>query len=149
MRFNLLVTIFMLIPSLAFAGSLHPEKTYADAWCEASKGEREHLLRDRTRVDCLTKNYATEVEFARRWSQSIGQALHYARLTGEKPAVVLIIEKDSDWDYYWKLMRIAKGKGVKVWYMRPEDLASPGKEAKTADANQPGAVSTNPSSGKQ
>lgn len=118
-----LFALFLLLPALAFAGGA-PESAYRDAWCKEAKGITEFRLRDNTRVDCLTKNYAVEVEFASKWSQSVGQALHYARLSGEKPAVVLIIEKPADWDYYWKLVKIAKNKGIEVWYVQPTALTT-------------------------
>lgn len=114
--------LFLLLPSFTFAGGA-PESAYRDAWCKEAKGVTEFRLRDNTRVDCLTKNYAVEIEFARKWSQSVGQALHYARLSGEKPAVVLIIEDEGDWDYYWKLIKIAKNKGIEIWYITPNSLA--------------------------
>ena len=123
----LLILLFLAAPALA--AHPYPEKDYADAWCKASGGEREFVLRDNTRVDCLKKNYAIEFDFAGKWAESIGQALHYGRLTGETPAVVLIIEKPSDWNHYWKVRKIAKKKGVKVWYVEPAylDLRAPQK----------------------
>ena len=48
-------------------------------------------LADRTRVDILTEDYAIEVDFATKWAEAIGQALHYARMTGRKPGVIIII----------------------------------------------------------
>lgn len=56
---------------------------------------------DGTRVDCLTENYAIEVEFAKKWREAIGQALHYAFKTERQAGIVLIIQKNSD-ESYWK-----------------------------------------------
>lgn len=111
-----------LTTATAHAERLNPEKAYATAWCKAANGVQEFVLRDKTRVDCLTKNYAVEVDFADKWAESIGQALHYGRLTGEEPAIVLIIEKPSDWQHYWKVKKLAKKKGVTLWYIEPEYL---------------------------
>lgn len=36
----------------------------------------EYVLPDRTRVDCLTDEYAIEIEFAENWAESIGQAMY-------------------------------------------------------------------------
>lgn len=118
----ILMITSLLLAAPVLAAHPYPERAYADAWCAEAKGEREHLLRDDTRVDCLTKNYAVEFDFADKWAESIGQALHYGRLTGEKPAIVLIIEKEADWEHYWKVKKLGKKKGVKVWYIEPEYL---------------------------
>ena len=47
---------------------------------------------DYTRVDCLTKKHAVEFDFANKWTESIGQALHYGLMTGKKPMVILILD---------------------------------------------------------
>ena len=54
------------------------------------------MLSDGTRVDCLTEEYAIEFDFADKWAEAIGQSLHYALMTGKKPGIVIIIEKESD-----------------------------------------------------
>ena len=77
-------------------GKPTPESYYRDKWCSEHKGKTEYRLLDRTRVDCLTDEYAVEFDFARKWAEAIGQALHYSLLTGRTGAVVLIIEKKSD-----------------------------------------------------
>jgi len=82
----------------------------------------EFVLRDGTRVDCLTKNYAVEFDFAEKWAEAVGQSLHYARLTGEDPAIVLIIEKESDWKHYWQLKKAVRKHGIKLWYITPNYL---------------------------
>lgn len=115
--------LILILSAAAYAAPrLHLEKVYQKAWCDKAKGQMEYKLRDGTRVDCLTTNYAIEVEFADKWYQSVGQALHYARLTGEQPAVLLIIEQKSDWKHYWQLKKIAKKNDIKIWYIKPEDL---------------------------
>lgn len=79
-------------------------------------------LEDGTRVDCLTENYAVEFDFAPKWAEGLGQALHYSDLTGKRPAVVLIIEHPNDWKHFKKLKRSARKRAVKVWYMQPGDV---------------------------
>lgn len=116
--FTILIIIFT--PTFLYAEHLHPEKKYAAAWCTQAHGKTEFKLRDNTRVDCLTKNYAVEFDFADKWAEALGQALHYGRLTGEKPAIVLIIEQESDWEHYWKLKKLARKEKVKLWYIQPE-----------------------------
>ena len=115
----LYVFYFIFHPSTAHAAHLHKEKEYQQAWC---RGVMEYRLADNTRVDCLTKNYAVEVEFAPKWAEALGQSLHYADLSGKRPAILLIIERDKDWRYYHRLKRTATKQGVKVWYITPEQL---------------------------
>ncbi|MCR5265497.1 MAG: hypothetical protein K6E29_02755 [Cyanobacteria bacterium RUI128] len=64
------------------------EGDYVNMYC---KGIIEYQLPDRTRVDCLTDEYAIEYDWAKKWAESIGQAMYYSKMTGKKPAVAIII----------------------------------------------------------
>ena len=72
------------------------EKDYVKMYC---KGEIEYVLPDKTRVDCLTDEYAIEFDYAKKWAESIGQSLYYSRMTNRKPAVAIIIKSPSDEKY--------------------------------------------------
>lgn len=65
------------------------EADYVNMYC---KGIIEYQLPDRTRVDCLTQEYAIEYDWAKKWAESIGQAMYYSKMTGKKPAVAIIIK---------------------------------------------------------
>ena len=65
----------------------HSESSYQHAWCSAHNGIEEFENKDFTRVDCLTDKYAVEFDFANKWAESIGQALHYQLMTGKKAKV--------------------------------------------------------------
>ncbi len=73
------------------------ESEYVEEWC--SEGIIEHVLPDKTRIDCLTEDFAIEFEFAKNWKYSLGQALHYARMTGKKVGIVLIYKTSKDHQY--------------------------------------------------
>lgn len=82
------------------------------------------VLQDRTRCDCLTRDYAVEVDFGKKWAEAIGQSLHYARLTGKKAGVLLIINSKKDEKYarrlhdnisYYQLP-------IRVWQIAASDL---------------------------
>ncbi len=75
----------------------------------------EYVLPDRTRVDCLTDEYAIEVDFAPKWAEAIGQAIYCAKMTGRKPGIVLILEEDKDQRYLNRLNRAVEGEGIRVW----------------------------------
>ena len=72
------------------------EKDYVNKYCT---GIIEYTLPDKTRIDCLTEEYAIEFDFAKKWAESIGQSLYYAKKTGKKPAVAIITEGESDLKY--------------------------------------------------
>lgn len=59
----------------------HSESSYQHAWCSAHDGIEEFENLDKTRVDCLTDTHAVEFDFANKWAESIGQALHYQFFT--------------------------------------------------------------------
>lgn len=117
---NILILILVEILIIGSAGAKHlyPEKHYQAEWCGKWNGQQEYKLRDNTRVDCLTVNYAVEFDFAPKWAESIGQALYYGKMTGRKPAIILIIEKPSDWKYYNRLKTICKDNKVTLWYVK-------------------------------
>jgi len=94
-----IVTAFVLFCSTAEAST---ERGYQDRWC--TMGETEVVLEDRTRVDCMTDDFAIEFGFAKSWQQDIGQALHYGIQTNRRGGVVMILEKPTDIKY-WKQMQ--------------------------------------------
>lgn len=79
----------------------------------------EYRLEDATRVDCLTEQYAVEVDFAPKWAEGAGQALYYGLRTGKEPAVLLIMEKETDTRYLERLTPVAEEHGIAVWTIRP------------------------------
>ena len=89
------------------------EKYYQTKMCRELDGKIEYILFDKTRVDCLTHEYAVEVDFAKKWAEGIGQALYYAEVTGKKPSVGLIVG-DGDRKYLDRLQRVADKFDIKV-----------------------------------
>lgn len=72
------------------------EKDYVNMYCT---GIKEYTLPDKTRIDCLTDEYAIEFDYAKKWAESIGQSLYYAKKTGKKPAVAIITSGEQDMKY--------------------------------------------------
>ena len=101
MRYALLT--LLLLSTAAYAGK--HESEYTRIWCTAHDGEQEYTLIDKARVDCLTKDYAIEVDRPERWAESIGQALFYAASTGRRAGIVMIMGADSD--RYMRRLRMA------------------------------------------
>ena len=96
------------------------EKYYQTQICNQLDGEMEYVLSDRTRVDCLSDEYAMEVDFAKKWAESIGQALYYAYMTDKKPAVGLIVGK-KDKRFLIRLQRVAKKFDIKIYVIDKEE----------------------------
>ena len=101
----------------------HNESSYQHAWCSMHHGIEEYENRDKTRVDCLTATHAVEFDFANKWAESIGQALHYQRMTGKRAKVVLILEKPKkQMVYYWRVFELGKLHDFDVEYVTPAIL---------------------------
>lgn len=89
------------------------EKYYQNKMCSQLGGEMEYTLFDKTRVDCLTSEYAIEVDFAKKWAEGIGQSLYYAQITNKKPAVALIVG-DDDEKYLKRIQIVADKFDIKI-----------------------------------
>lgn len=118
LKYTLLIALTISLQ----AKHLHKEKFYADRFCASVGGMSEFYLRDKTVADCMTKHYAIEVEFAEKFYQGIGQALHYSIVSGRKPAVYLIIENRKDYRYLDRLERIAEKYDIKVFYYEEDSF---------------------------
>jgi len=63
-------------------------------------------LPDKSRIDCLTKDYAIEYDFSDKWAEAIGQSLHYGLIARKKPGVVLIgSQSDAGYKRAWNVIR--------------------------------------------
>ena len=92
------------------------ESYYVNQWCTSDFGRKEAILWDTTRVDCLAKDYAIEFDFAKKWAESVGQALYYSKLTGKKPAVTLILTSPADYRYVKRVERLENG--IKIFLVK-------------------------------
>ncbi len=89
------------------------EKYYQTKMCSEFGGKMEYVLFDKARVDCLTNEYAIEVDFAKKWAEGIGQALYYAEITKKKPAVALIVGLDDE-KYVNRIQTVADKFDIKI-----------------------------------
>ena len=80
-------------------------------------GKMEVVLDDLARVDIVTDTFAIEVDFAEKWSQSVGQALYYADKLNKKAGILLVINGREDDRYVKRLMTVAYKHGITVWIM--------------------------------
>lgn len=121
-QFSLFFTLVAVILYLFFEKDLsinkqedakHDEKYYQTKMCNEFGGDMEYVLFDKTRVDCLTKEYAIEVDFAKKWAEGIGQSLYYAEVTGKKPAIG-VIAGEGDEKYLDRIRRVGDKFGIKI-----------------------------------
>lgn len=100
------------------------EKDYQNAWCSLHHGTQEVVLSDKARIDCLTQTHAVEFDFAKKWAESIGQALYYAQATNKKAGIVLIIEDiQKDQKYLDRVKTVASLYNITLWTIFPKDVS--------------------------
>ena len=113
------LSIFFIIISIdSKAYSYHSEDYHVRTWC--TTGIVEYRNQDFTRVDCLTKNYAIEFDFAHKYAEAIGQSLHYAIQTKKKAGIVLIMTSHKSIKYANRTKEIIKRYKlpITVWTMK-------------------------------
>ncbi len=109
--------------SIKYPQHSHNESSYKHAWCSYHNGIEEYENKDKTRVDCLTDTHAVEFDFANKWAESIGQAEHYAIMTGKRGKVVLILEEPKkQMRYYKRVKKVSKKHDFDVEYITPKIL---------------------------
>ena len=120
--FTLLI-FALYIFSVPFAYAKTYEKHYNEHWCTAQDGILEYATEDKSRVDCLTKEYAVECDHAYKWKEAVGQSLFYAIQTGKRPGILLIVKDPvKERKYVERLNIVAEKYDIKVWYITPDDL---------------------------
>ena len=87
---TLIITLLMLSFFTGCSSVKKNEKYYQTIFCKKMNGIMEYRLKDKTRVDCLTSNFAIEVDWAKKWAEAVGQSLYYAESTNKKAAIALI-----------------------------------------------------------
>ncbi|MBD5389381.1 hypothetical protein HDR63_03960 [bacterium] len=108
---NVFIFLFILVTTAAYPKHKLLERDYVAQYCT---GGTEFTLPDRTRVDCLTDEYAIEFDFAPKWAEALGQSLHYARMTGREPGIYLILESGKDMRFVDILSPLCDLYGVKL-----------------------------------
>ena len=116
------LTFFTFSLSL-FAAS---EKEWQEAWNDAYAHGKLEIYIDFGRIDILTDEYAIEVDHVYKFHEGIGQALHYAYDTGNKPGLALFIDGKRDTkEKFNYAKKLANSLGIKVWLMN--DIVDPNK----------------------
>ena len=101
----LLVLILISLSNISYAKK--NERYYQNLHCIIAGGKMEYRLKDKTRIDCLTSEYAIEYDWAKKWAECLGQALHYSVMKNKKPVCGLIGTKKEFDKYYKKIKNIS------------------------------------------
>ena len=101
---SLLLYLFFLSSTYA----IENEAFYSDKFCKEMSGKSEHVLKDLSRVDCLTDTHAYEFDWAdgMKVYEAIGQSLYYASETGKEPGIYLLIRKKNSEKHIRKVKRV-------------------------------------------
>lgn len=62
--------------------------------------------------------YTIEVDFAKKWAESRGQALYYVSMTDRKPAIAFTMDSKKDKRYLRRLNTIAKEYDIRVFIVK-------------------------------
>ena len=89
-----IILIAFLLPPAVAKSKKKNEKYYQERWCKG-RGVTEHILPDRTRVDCLTSEHAIEFDWGNKWAESIGQSLYYSLQTGKRGGCCVDSEEEK------------------------------------------------------
>mgnify|MGYP000707675155 CR=1 FL=1 len=81
----LMIVGIAVAPTIVQARS---ESYYQRLYCSGM--ELEHQLPSGGRVDCLSPEYAIEMDWAEKWAEAVGQSLYYARATERDPGIILL-----------------------------------------------------------
>lgn len=106
--------LILLISACTSDTKKYNEKYYQTKLCKKLDGVMEYVLEDKTRVDCLTDEYAIEVDFAKKWAEGVGQSLYYAQMTGKKPAIGFIMDEKKDKRYLDRLEKLSNKFEIKI-----------------------------------
>jgi len=84
----IVLSIAIAVASVAWGGEVEEVAKLAPKY----GGETEVRLYDGSRVDLLTDSVAYEADWSSKWAEGVGQALHYAELTGKRPGLILLVK---------------------------------------------------------
>jgi hypothetical protein len=93
MRSWLVTLPFLVVWLLPTTSGAVDESTWQRRYCEGM--ELEKHLPSGGYVDCLSPEYAIEVDWAQHWAEAVGQSLYYASATGRKPGIILLCRESE------------------------------------------------------
>jgi|SRR5680860_375101 len=93
MRNWLVILCLLFVGMLPTVSRADNESTWQRQFCEGM--ELEKHLPSGGYVDCLSPEYAIEVDWSEHWAEAVGQSLYYAGATGRKPGIILLCRESE------------------------------------------------------
>jgi hypothetical protein len=90
---NTLIASLILVGMAPAISEAHNEHIWQRRYCAGM--ELGWHLPSGGYVDCLSAEYAIEVDWAPKWAEAVGQSLYYAGATGRKPGIILLCERSE------------------------------------------------------
>lgn len=88
---------FIILLSLLLATAAPAQEMERDRQEQLCAGMQiGRYLPNGTYVDCVTDDYAIEVDFTNKWAEAIGQSLMYAAELERLPGIILVCRQDMD-----------------------------------------------------
>jgi len=122
--FILCLVLFVAACGTSHKQVLRTEKDYQKAFNDVyfrGKAQMEVSVKY-GRVDLLSDDYAIEVDNPDNFHEAIGQALHYAKETGKKPAVAFYVtdQKHGDREKLKYAIWLCEYYKIKTWFINDE-----------------------------
>lgn len=119
----------VVLVAVILASPVHAQELERDRQEQLCAGmQMNRYLQNGTHLDCMTDDYAIEVDFSNKWAEAIGQSLMYAAELKRLPAIILVCKKDTDESLclkhgylieqtvnWWRI-------GMTVWHCAAEDV---------------------------
>jgi len=113
-----LLIIFVLLLASLTSYSQQLERYYRNGFATIMNGQQDvRIPSTGRRVDIVTDTFAIEVDFAEKWSQSVGQTLYYSEKLNKKAGILLVVNGMFDDRYVKRLMSVAYKHNITVWIM--------------------------------
>ena len=112
---KLLLLLILSISSFS-SSAIENESYYSKKFCNEMSGQSEYVLKDLSRVDCLTDTHAFEVDWAdgMKVYEAIGQSLYYSSQTGKLPGILLLIRKENSEKHIRKVREVIKAFDLQI-----------------------------------
>ena len=104
---NVFYFLFLILAAVNVTPTVADEISECRRLAPKYGAEIEAKLSDGTRCDLLSPRVAYEVDYARKWYSGIGQALHYALVTGRRPGLILLVRDPAkEWRHIYRAARV-------------------------------------------
>ncbi|MCR8827617.1 hypothetical protein [Pseudosulfitobacter koreensis] len=116
-RLAVFLVAIVLAASMATAQSKIKEREFQERFCVGMN--LEVITEAGTKADCVSDEYAIEVEKSHKWAEAIGQALHYGVELERQAGIIIVCEDTANCQAHWyRLESTIKNNSlpITVWY---------------------------------